>query len=64
MFLNGANLTLEEYFEFKKEYDDMTKKDKKKLLNDRETFVVYGSEKEDEEGQDEEAEEISEMMDF
>lgn len=39
--MNGRNLTLEQYFEYKDEFNK-NKKEKEQLMRDRQTHVLYG----------------------
>ena len=45
LIMNGRNLTLEQYFEVKKEFES-NHKGREQLIRDRQTFMVYGSESE------------------
>ena len=50
--MNGRNLTLEEYFEGKKEWDKKTKKEKDQCVRDRDTFNVYRGDSDGESSED------------
>lgn len=63
LIMNGRNLTLEQYFEIKEDYEKNTKA-REQLIRDRQTFNLYGSESDCDESCDDDRGELTDEDNF